>query len=42
MCDPQIDRLRKMVPVMRVSTHNYGVFDEIHGKMFNFRVNLGM
>ena len=35
---PQIDRLRKMVPVMRVSTHIYGVFQEIDGKMFIFRV----
>ena len=39
---PQIDRLGKTVPVMRVSTHIYGVFDDIHGKMFILRVNLGM
>ena len=39
---PQIDHLGKMVPVMRVSTHIYGVFEEIHGKTFIFRVNLGM
>ena len=39
---PQIDRLGKTVPVMRVSTHIYRVFEEIDGKMFIFRVNLGM
>ena len=39
---PQIDRLRKMIPVLRVSTHIYGVSQEIDGKMFIFRVNLGM
>ena len=38
----QIDRLRKMSPVLRVSTHIYGVSKEIDGKMFIFRVNLGM
>ena len=31
---PQINRLRKTVPVLRVSTHIDGVFDEIHGKTF--------
>ena len=39
---PQINRLGKTIPVMRVSTHIYGVFEEIHGKMFIFRVNIGM
>ena len=39
---PQIDRLRKMNPVLRVSTHIYGVSKEIDGKTFIFRVNLGM
>ena len=39
---PQIDRLRKKSPVLRVSTHIYGVAKDIGGKMFIFRVNLGM
>ena len=39
---PQIDRLGKTSTVLRVSTHIYGVFEEIDGKMFIFRVNLGM
>ena len=39
---PQIDCLRKMSTVLRVSTHIYGVFKEIDGKMFILRVNLGM
>ena len=39
---PQIDGLRKTSPVLRVSTHIYGVSKEIDGKMFTFRVNLGM
>ena len=38
---PQIDHLGKS-PVLRVSTHIYGVSQEIDGKMFIFRVNLGM
>ena len=29
-------------PVLRVSTHIYGVSKEIDQKMFIFRVNLGM
>ena len=33
---PQINRLRKTSPVLSVSTHIYGVFEEIDGKMFNF------
>ena len=39
---PQIDRLRKTSPVLRVSTHIYGVSKEIDGKTFILRVNLGM
>ena len=39
---PQIDRLGKMSPVLRISTHIYGVSKEIDGKTFIFRVNLGM
>ena len=39
---PQIDHLRKTSTVLRVSTHIYGVSQEIDGKMFIFRVNLGM
>ena len=39
---PQIDRLVKMSTVVRVSTHIYGVCKEIDGKMFIFRVNIGM
>ena len=39
---PQIDCLGKTVPVMRVSTHIYGVSKEIDGKTFIFWVNLGM
>ena len=39
---PQINHLRKMSPVLRVSTHIYGDSKEIDGKMFIFRVNLGM
>ena len=31
---PQIDHLRKTSPVLRVSTHIYGVSKEIDGKMF--------
>ena len=37
---PQIDRLWKMSIVLRVSAHIYS--KEIDGKMFIFRVNLGM
>ena len=39
---PQINCLRKMSTVLRVSTYIYGVSKEIDGKMFIFRVNLGM
>ena len=38
----QIDYLRKMSSVLRVSTHIYGVSKEIDGKMSIFGVNLGM
>ena len=34
--------LRKMSPVLMVSTHIYGVAKEIDRKMFIFQVNLGM
>ena len=34
--------LRKTSPVLRVSTHIYGVSKEIDGKTFIFQVNLGM
>ena len=37
---PQINCLRKMSPVLRVSTHIYGVYKEIDGKTFIFRINL--
>ena len=37
---PQIDRLEKMSTVLRVSTHIYGVSQEIDGKTFIFRGNL--
>ena len=37
---PQIDRLRKTSPVLRVSTHIYGVSKERDVKTFFFRVNL--
>ena len=33
---PQIDRLRKMSPVLRVSTHIYCISQEIDGKTFIF------
>ena len=39
---PQIDCLGKLSPVLRVSTHIYGISMEIHGKMFFLGVNLGM
>ena len=34
---PQINCLGKMSPVLRVSTHIYGVSKEIDGKMFIFQ-----
>ena len=39
---PQINQLGKSSPVLRVSTHIYGISKEIDGKTFIFRVNLGM
>ena len=39
---PQMDCLGKTSPVVRVSTHIYGFFEEIDWKMFIFRVNLDM
>ena len=39
---PQIESLGKASPLLRVSTHIYGVSNEIDGKTFIFRVNLGM
>ena len=39
---PIINHLGKMSPVLRVSTHIYGVSKEIDGKTFIFRVKLGM
>ena len=38
----QMDCLGKTSPVVRVSTHIYGVFEEIDWKMYIFRVNLDM
>ena len=38
----QIDCLRKMSPVLSVSTHIYGVSQEIDGKMIICSVNLVM
>ena len=31
---PQINCLKKMSPVLRISTHIYGVSNEIDGKLF--------
>ena len=39
---PQIDHLGKISPVLRVSTHIYGVSKDTGGKMFIFQLNLGM
>ena len=39
---PQIDHLGKMSTVLSVSLHIEGVSEEIDGKMFLLRVNLGM
>ena len=39
---PQINRLGKTSTVLRVSTQIYGVSQEIDGKTFIFRINLGM
>ena len=39
---PQMDHLRKMSSVLRVSTHIFGVAQDIDEKTNIFRVNLGM
>ena len=39
---PQIDHLGKLNPTLKVSTHIYGVSKEIDGKIYIFRINLGM
>ena len=39
---PQINCLRNMSTVLRVSTHIYGVCKDIHWKMFIFQLNLGI
>ena len=39
---PQIDHLGKTSTVLGISTHIYGVSQEIDGKTFIFRVTLGM
>ena len=39
---PQIDHLRNMIPVLRVSLHIDGVSEEIDGRMFLLRVKPGM
>ena len=39
---PQIDHLGKMSPVLRVSTHMYGVSKDIGGNTFIFQLNLGL
>ena len=39
---PQINYIGKSSPVLRVSTHMYGVSKGIDGKTFIFRVNLGI
>ena len=39
---PQVDHLGKMIPVLRVSIHIYGVFEVIYGKTFIYRENLDM
>ena len=38
---PQIDHLGNMSPVLRVSTHIYGVTKDINRKIVIFRINLG-
>ena len=39
---PQIIRLGNTSTVLKVSTHIYAVSQETDGKMFIFRINLGM
>ena len=38
----EIDHLGKSNPLLRVSTHIYGVSKDIDGKTFIFRANLGI
>ena len=42
MVTPQIDHLREMSPVLRVSTYIHGDSKEIDRKTFILQVNLGM
>ena len=37
---PQIGHLGKMIPVLGVSIHIYGVSEEIDGKMFIFMLHV--
>ena len=39
---PPIECLGETSPLLRVSTHIYGISKEIDGEMFMFQVNLGM
>ena len=39
---PQSNGLGAMSPVVRVSTHIYGISKDITGQIFIFRVNLSM
>ena len=39
---PQINRLGKLSPVLRVPTPIYAVAKQIHGKTFIFQLNLVM
>ena len=39
---PQINHFGKMSPVLKVSTHMYGVSKKIDGKTFICQVNLGI
>ena len=40
--NPQINCLGKMSPILRISTHMYGLSKEIDEKLFIFSLNLGM
>ena len=39
---PHINHLRKVIPLLRVSTHISGISKKINGKIFIFQANLGM
>ena len=39
---PEIDHLGQMSPALWISTHIYGVSQEIDGKTFIFQLNLGI